>query len=128
MKKYLKILALIYLFGGILHIFDIFDLRLKFSELSTIWKILICYLATMDLIAAWGLWKQKKLGIFCFLLVALSQLFTYLIFKDYFGPQYSLIVFHLSTLIIYSLFQFKNLNHLKKWLDSLREKSAQEND
>lgn len=44
MKKYLKILACLYFLGGVLHILDLFDLRLKFSELENYWKIWISYL------------------------------------------------------------------------------------
>jgi hypothetical protein len=62
----------------------------------------------MDLSVAWGLWKQKTWGILFFFLVALSQLVAYIGFKKYFGPQYSLITFHLITLALYGIFYKKN--------------------
>ncbi len=109
MNKYLKILALLYFTGGILHILDIFDLRLKFSGMTLVWKVWICYLAIMDLITAYGLIKLKKWGIYFFLIVALSQLVAYVLFNKYFGPQYPLIVFHLITLMIYFIFHLRSL-------------------
>lgn len=109
MKKYLKILACLYFLGGVLHLLDIFDLRLKLSEMATYWKIWIYYLVVIDLITSFGLWTQKQWGIYCFLFVALSQLVAYVVFKNYFGSQPSLIVFHLVTVLIYGVLYGKNL-------------------
>lgn len=115
MKKYLQTLACLYFLGGVLHILDLFDLRLKFSELENYWKIWICYLCIMDLIASVGLWRFKRWGIYCFLLVATSQLVAYLGFPNYFGNQYSLIAFHLVTLLIFVILLSKNLKDWKKY-------------
>lgn len=101
MKIYLRALAAFYLIGFLLHFADFFDLRLKFSELSTGWKVWIVYLGLMDLAAAVGLWFQHAAGIVLFLVVAISQLVAYIGFKQYFGDQISLIYFHLATLGIY---------------------------
>lgn len=89
-----------------LYIFDIFDLRLKFSGMTLVW---IYYLVIMDLITAYGLIKLKKWGIYFFLIIALSQLVAYVVFNKYFGPQYPLIVFHLITLMIYFIFHLRSL-------------------
>ena len=102
MKIYRKILSVLYFIGGILHILDLFDLRLKFSELSVTWKVWIIYLMIFDIVAALGLWQNKKWGVILFFVVALSQLLAYTLFTNYFGRQYFLIVFHLITLIIYA--------------------------
>lgn len=107
MKIYLKILAGLYLIGGFLHILDLFDLRLQFSQMPTIWKIWIVYLTIFDLTASVGLWQQKNWGIFLFAIVALSQLVAYLGFMDYFGAQYPLIGFHLISLLLYFFFRQK---------------------
>lgn len=109
MKKFLKILAVLYFAGALLHVLDLFDLRLKFSELENYWKVWIVYLCIMDFIAGIGLWRLEKWGIYCFLAVAVSQLVAYIGFPQYFGNQFSLIVFHLLTLIFYTFISAKKL-------------------
>lgn len=101
MNRYLKILACLYFLGGILHVLDLFDLRLKFSELGNHWKIWISYLCLMDLITAVGLWRLKRWGIYCLFFVMISQLIVYIGFPNYFGNQYALITFHLIILITF---------------------------
>lgn len=101
MKIYLRALAAFYFIGFLLHFADFLDLRLKYSELSTGWKVWIVYLGVMDLLAAVGLWFQHAAGIALFFIVAVSQLIAYMGFKHYFGDQISLIYFHLATLAIY---------------------------
>jgi uncharacterized membrane protein (DUF2068 family) len=111
MNKYLKILACLYFLGGVLHVLDLFDLRLKFSELENYWKSWISYLCIMDLITAVGLWRLKQWGIYCFLTVAISQLIAYIGFQSYFGNQYSLIVFHLVTILIFTMLRSGKLRN-----------------
>ena len=111
MKKYLKILACLYFLGGVLHILDLFDLRLKFSGLETYWKIWIIYLCIMDLITAVGLWGFKRWGVYCFLIVAASQLIAYIGFQKYFGNQFSLIVFHLLTVLIFMIMRSEKIRN-----------------
>lgn len=101
MKYYLRILSVLYFFGGALHVLDLFGLRLKFEELSLIWKIWIIYLMIFDVVAAMGLWQLKKWGVRLFLMVAASQLVAYIGFTNHFGQQTFLIVFHVVTLLIY---------------------------
>lgn len=101
MKIYLRALAAFYLIGFLLHFADFFDLRLKYSELGTGWKIWIVYIGLMDLFTAIGLWYQHAAGITLFFIVAISQLIAYIGFRDYFGDQVSLIFFHLVTMGIY---------------------------
>ncbi|WP_413582383.1 hypothetical protein [Bdellovibrio sp. HCB288] len=108
MKIYLKFLAVFYFIGGSLHVLDLFDLRLKFSEMSFVWKAWILYLFAMDIVAAVGLWRRKNWGVALFLVVAASQLIAYIGFMNIFGHQYSLIAFHFITLALY--FYFKRLN------------------
>ena len=100
-KTYLKILSVLYLVGALLHVMDLLDLRLRFSQMPVMWKGWIIYLALFDSIAAAGLWKQKVWGVYCFFLVAISQLVAYSAFMRYFGEQYALIAFHLITLVAY---------------------------
>ncbi|WP_374033268.1 DUF6163 family protein [Bdellovibrio bacteriovorus] len=101
MKIYLKIMAACYFIGGLLHVLDVFDLRLKFSEMSFVWKSWILYLLVLDLVAAVGLWQRKSWGTALFLVVAMSQLIAYLGFRNIFGRQDTLIVFHVITLAVF---------------------------
>ena len=82
---------------------DIFDLRLKFSEMNPIWKSWIIYLAIFDLVAGIGLWKNRNWGFLFFLFVTASQLLAYTVFSGFFGEQLPLIVFHCVALCIYFL-------------------------
>lgn len=108
MKIYLKVLACFYFVGSLLHLLDLLDLRLKFSEMSLVWQIWIIYLMVIDILAAVGLWRQKSWGILLFLTVAASQLIAYIGFVGIFGRQDSLIVFHVLTLTAYQFFKWRN--------------------
>jgi hypothetical protein len=101
LSRYLKILAVFYLLGTALHFLDIFDLRLKFSEMSIGWQVWIVYLLVFDTVAAIGLWRNKSWGVASFLMVATSQILVYSIFSDFFGSQEILIGFHLISIIIF---------------------------
>ncbi|MGZ3744553.1 MAG: hypothetical protein ACXVB1_06410 [Pseudobdellovibrionaceae bacterium] len=109
MRLYLRLLSSFYFIGFLLHLADFLDLRLKFSEMPLGWKAWIVYLGVMDLFAALGLWYKHKIGIILFFIIAISQLIAYLIFRDYFGDQISLIFFHLVTIGIYlTLLKYEN--------------------
>lgn len=98
MKTFLRIVAVLYALGFLFHLADLFDVRLKFTDMNGIWKIWVIYLFAFDFIAAIGLWRFKPWGIAAFLLVSISQLIAYLFFQNIFGPQWSLVAFHLATL------------------------------
>lgn len=114
MKTYLQILAAFYFFGFTLHILDVLDLRLSYTEMPILWKTWIIYLTALDFIAALGLWRQKIWGEMAFLIVAFSQLIAYIGFKKYFGSQNELIAFHVITLFVYFVFKSKLLLKVKK--------------
>lgn len=97
----MKVLAVLYFVGGILHVMDIFDLRLKFSEMDSVWKIWIVYLCAFDLMASIGLWKTRAWGVYLFLLIPASQLIAYIAFKSFFGEQRELVLFHILTLTMF---------------------------
>lgn len=113
MRLYLKILGVFYFIGGILHILDVFHLRLKFGELPLYWKYWIIYLLVFDLMAAIGLWYQRRWGQFLFLLISGSQLIAYIGFANFFGNQYPLIAFHIVTLAAYLLIQLRERSSKK---------------
>jgi len=101
MRLYRRTLSVLYFIGFLLHLADVFDLRLEFSKMDLVWKFWIAYLALFDLFASIGLWKEKRLGDILFIMIAISQLIVYLGFEGIFGNQRALIVFHTVTLVIY---------------------------
>lgn len=105
MKKiqglYNKFISVCYFIGSVLHLLDLLDLRIKYSEMNSIWKSWIVYLFIADFIAAIGLWKNKTYGAILFFIIAASQIVAYTVFVDRFSPQPFLIYFHFITIIIY---------------------------
>ncbi len=103
MKIYLRIISICYLLGAVLHALDLFDLRLKFSEMDLVWRAWIVYLLVADSAASVGLWRQKRWGVALFLVVAVSQIIAYTGFTGVFGNQLFLVLFHLTTLGFYGI-------------------------
>jgi uncharacterized membrane protein len=69
----------------------------------------------MDLITAVGLWRLERWGVYCFLILAISQLIAYIGFQHYFGNQSSLIAFHLITIFIFAILdsgKLRNKTHI----------------
>lgn len=91
--------------GAFLHLLDLFDLRLKFSEMPPVWQYWTLYLVLADALAAVGLITGKSFGVVVLLVVALSQLVAYTVWASVFGQQTVLIVFHVLTLIGLALFR-----------------------
>jgi len=110
MRIFRRTLSLLYFIGFLLHVADFFNFRLHFSEMDNIWKAWIIFLMVADVVASIGLWKDKLFGDVVFILVAISQLIAYLFFKDFFGEQMPLVVFHFITLFIYFLLRKINKN------------------
>ena len=107
MKFYLRLLAILYFIGAVLHFLDLFDQRLVFSEMDSILKTWIVYLLIGDFVAAVGLWRCKKFGEITFLIIAVSQLIAYGIFESVFGDQTLLIIFHLVTVFLYEFLKIR---------------------
>lgn len=101
--SFLRFIAITYFIGFILHLLDIFDLRLKMSELCFTWKIWIYYLLIFDFLTALFLWRKSSIGEVLFLMVAVSQLIAYVGFKNIFGEQNFLVIFHIISVGIYIL-------------------------
>ena len=97
LRLYLKILAICYTVGFVLHVADLTDLRLKFSQMNPLWKTWIVFLAIADLFAAVALWTNRKWGIGLFIFIASCQLIAYVGFPSLFFDQTFLIWFHLLT-------------------------------
>ncbi len=114
---YLKVLSILYFTGALLHFMDVLDLRLKYSEMTDIWKMWTLFLLFADLAAAVGLWKNTIWGIGFFLLVAGSQIITYTAFQSIFAKQPLLVWFHIFTLGLYFYLRVKSkrLTHSNKF-------------
>lgn len=108
-KIYLRLLSIIYLMAAALHWLDLLDLRLHFSEMNTIWKTWIIYLAVADSIVSVGLWKNKQYGEVSFLIVTTTQLIAFGLFQNVFGTQNFLITFHLLTMSIYIWLKYSSI-------------------
>lgn len=102
---FLKLLAVAYLIGVLLHLMDLMDLRLAFSKMNFIWEVWIVFLFVADALAAIGLWRGRVWGISIFLTVASLQLLAYTLFSHIFGQQTPLILFHAVSLFFFLLFQ-----------------------
>ena len=73
--------------------------------MSPLWKTWILYLTFADFLVFLGLWFDTKWGEVGFLSVALSQLVAYIFFQNLFPDQWSLVVFHFITLVLYFAFK-----------------------
>lgn len=114
LRLYLKILAIFYGIGFLLHLADIFNLRLKFWQMGWLWKGWISFLLVADLATAIGLWTNKRWGIRVFIGVAVIQLVAYLGFSKFFPWQGALILFHCATLTGYFLLHWWATRELSK--------------
>ena len=104
LRPYIRFLSILYTVGGLMHILDVFDLRLKFSMMSSTWRIWTIFLIVFDFIAAIGMWRQQTWGVAAFIIVATVQLVAYLGFMDVFGSQWLLITIHIITLNLLAIF------------------------
>lgn len=103
------ILAILYFIGFSLHLLDILNLRLHFSDMDLVWKSWILFLLIFDLLAAMGLFLKKLWGEGLFILVAVAQLIAYMGFSAFFGEQDFLVYFHIICLSIYMVLKIFDL-------------------
>ena len=111
MPIYLKILAVFYGYGALVHIADLVNLGrylgqshgFTFVQMPVAWKIATIYFTILNTIAAIGLWKGAMWGVACFLLAAASQVVMYTVLTEIFTKQPGLVVFHLVTVGLYGL-------------------------
>jgi uncharacterized DUF497 family protein len=97
---YLRILSFFYFIGFALHVADLFDLRLNFSEMDSIWRTWIVFLTIADFLTSVFLWRLSPIGVWLLLLVAGAQLVAYTAFQSMFGSQWFLVTFHAVTVFI----------------------------
>lgn len=109
MFYYIKVLSVLYFIGFVLHVADLFDIRLKFSAMNFTWQSWIVFLTVADLITAVGLWRLHRIGILGFHVVAITQLIAYTVLAKVFGFQIEPIIFHAVTLLTYHSIRLRNI-------------------
>ena len=86
MGIYLKILALIFTYSGLIHITNILGFGEKpWLETPITWQVGDIVYGILDIAAVIGLWQGKAWGIICFLVGIISQFVIYTLFIDYFA-------------------------------------------
>ncbi len=86
MGIYLKILAFVFTYSGLIHVANIVGFgEQTWLETPLTWQIGDIVYGILDLAAAIGLWQGKTWGIICFLVGIISQFVIYTIFIDYFA-------------------------------------------
>ncbi len=101
MNLFLRILSVLYFIGFVLHLLDLFGLRLDFVSMSIEWKAWIIFLMIGDLVASIGLWRQQKWAVFLFIGIAIFQLIAYSGLLDSPMNQVFVICFHILTVSVY---------------------------
>ncbi|MGD1806485.1 hypothetical protein ACP6PL_13750 [Dapis sp. BLCC M126] len=85
MGRYLKILAFVFIYSGLIHIANIVSLGEKtWLETPQTWQIGDIVYGILDLAAVIGLWQGKAWVIICFLVGIISRFVIYTVFIDYF--------------------------------------------
>ena len=118
LEYYVRLLSICYFMGFFLHLLDVLGLRLSLGDMPFWGQVWVVYLLLADLFAAIFLWKGHLYGHLAFLFVATSQFIVYTLFIDFFGPQVPLILFHLTTVILYLILLRKLAQSLKETHDS----------
>jgi Family of unknown function (DUF6163) len=111
MNTYLRILAVFYLYGALVHLADLLSLGhhlgqthgLAFPEMSLPWQIGTVGFTAVDLVAAAGLWLRAWWGVMAFLAAAVAQIVMYTFYSATFGNHRGLVGFHLATIAIYGV-------------------------
>ncbi len=86
MGIYLKILAFVFTYSGLIHVANIVGFgEQPWLETPRTWQIGDIIYGILDLAAAIGLWQRKGWGIICFLVGIISQFVIYTVFLDYFA-------------------------------------------
>ncbi|MEO1429873.1 MAG: DUF6163 family protein [Cyanobacteria bacterium J06633_8] len=109
MGIYLKIIALFYLYGAIVHYANLLGFgEMPFSQEPLSWQIADISYAILDTFTVIGLWLKTRWGIVSLFLSAVSQLILYIGFPQWFAftkEQHQLLwsmrMFHLVTLFIF---------------------------
>ena len=86
MGIYLRILAFIIAYGGLVHLGNLMGFGEKpWGEMPLTWKVGDIIYGCLDIVTVIGLWQKTTWGIICFLSVIVSQFLIYTVFIDYFA-------------------------------------------
>lgn len=107
MGVYLRVLAVVYALGGLVHISNILGFgELPWSDSPTAWRVGDLVYGVIDVIAALGLWRRAPWGVVAFIVAACSQLVLYVGWPDVFAftPEQrsslqGLVMTHIITLL-----------------------------
>ena len=112
------IIALFYLYGTAVHVFNILGLSgFNWREAPLKWQVLDIVYLVIDLIVVIGLILSWRIGYIAFYLAATSQIILYTVFREWIvdvPPEYSvndeqrgyltsLVVFHCATIVLLTL-------------------------
>ncbi len=100
-RAYLRILSVLYFAAFILHGLDIFDLRLKFTQMGGLARAWTLYLLVGDLLAALSLWRGTVLADLFFSLIVIAQLSVFVCWSALLPNQNFIIAFHWITLTVF---------------------------
>ncbi|MDY6902530.1 MAG: DUF6163 family protein [Cyanobacteriota bacterium] len=109
MGIYLRIIALFYLYGAIVHYANLLGFgEIPFPEEPLSWQIADISYAILATFTVIGLWLKTSWGIVFFFLSAVSQLILYIGFPQWFAftPEqqqllWGMVTFHVVTLFIF---------------------------
>ena len=86
MAIYLRILAFIIAYGGLVHGANLIGFgEMPLSKMPLTWRVGDIVYGLLDTVTAIGLWQRTAWGIFCFLSAIASQFIIYTVFIDYFA-------------------------------------------
>lgn len=91
-------LAVLYLGRTLIHLLDLLDIRLKFSQMGVISQSWTLYLFFADLVAAICLLTATRLGELIFVWIAIIEIAVYVNWSQYLGKHYGFLIFHLFSL------------------------------
>ena len=122
-KGIIWIIALLYLYGAIVHLMNILGLMgFDWLKAPLKWQILDISYLILDITVAIGFFLKWRVAFICFYIATISQLFLYTIFKswiidvpkeftlssDQLSGLNTLVIFHLITIILISVIQATN--------------------
>ncbi|MEM9926448.1 MAG: hypothetical protein AAF915_22295 [Cyanobacteria bacterium P01_D01_bin.50] len=109
MGIYLKILALFYLYGAIVHYANLLGFgEMPFMKEPLSWQIADVFYAILDSLTFIGLWLKTRWGMAGLFLGVASQLILYIGFPHWFAFNqeqqqllWSMVIFHFVTVLIF---------------------------
>ena len=86
-----------------------------FEAMTVAWRLATMYLAVVNLVAAVGLWMRVAWGNVVWLCAAASEIAFHTFFRETFGSDYVVVVFHLFALGGYAALVVLARKQQKSW-------------